>query len=53
MIPTRSQILEKINEAIQQSLSPIDVVNGWLVEIKCPSKDIEKILDDLNSYPHA
>ena len=56
MVPTRNEVQEKINQIKKDpswSTIRVDLVTRlvqWLIEIKCPDKDQEKILDDLDSY---
>lgn len=64
MIPTRQQVVEKIDEFNKKSSSNMfthSFINNWLEEIECPTEVTvagqvvnprEQILDDLISYPN-
>lgn len=50
MIPTRTQIQEKIDEILSLDGSLQQDLINWLNSIECPSQAIEKIIADINSY---
>lgn len=50
MIPTRTQIQDKINEAKQAEENIETFVSDWLDSIGCPEENKTKILSDINSY---
>lgn len=56
MIPTRTQLQDKINEIRQApgfSTLKEEIYTGvsqWLTDEGCPATDKEKILSDLDSY---
>lgn len=50
MIPTRTQIQEKIDEILVANGSLQQDLISWLNSVSCPSEAIEKIIADINSY---
>jgi len=49
-VPTRAEILEKINELKTENNYSSVTVQDWLEAEGVPSEDIEKIISDLGSY---
>lgn len=49
MIPTRVQIQAKLDE-IKELNNKVVLIREWLVSLHVPQKDIDMIIDDLESY---
>lgn len=50
MVPTRSEIQQKLDEFNGMQSDKQMGISNWLDDIECPLEDKEKIMSDLETY---